>query len=193
MKGSVGVCDDLRRRGDVMYYFELFVKKTLRYLLKPLSFIPAFLMMYVIYKFSSQNSAESSALSMEVSRILVLAYNKIFQKGFDNTVLNVLIEQIHPYVRKGAHVTEYLLLAMSVALPLYVYRLRGFWLTLFAGVFCVAFAALDELHQSNVVGRVCDYHDILIDSIGILIGIIAIRIICYIGRKTLFSWLVLDS
>ncbi len=176
-----------------MYYFELFIKKTLRYLLKPLSIIPAILMMYMIYKLSAQDATSSSALSHEVSRILVLAYNKICGKGYDNVTLNLLIEHIHPYVRKGAHVTEYILLAMSVSLPLYVYRIRGFKLTLIAGFFCICFAVFDEFHQSFVAGRVCDYHDVLIDSAGIIVGIIVIRIVCFIGRKTIFSWLVLDN
>lgn len=114
-------------------------------------------------------------------------------KGMDDIRLNELIVYIHPYVRKAAHVTEYMLLAMSVSLPLYVYRIRGIGLTFFAGSFCIAFAALDEYHQSFVKGRVADWHDVLIDSIGILIGVILIRIICYIGRKTIFSWLVLDK
>jgi len=183
-----------KKKGRIrMYYFTLFVKKTLRYLLKPLSIVPALLMMYVIYSLSAQDSLTSSHLSGEVSKYIVLAYNKICMKGYDNATLNALIKQIHPYVRKGAHVTEYLLLAMSVALPLYVYRIRGFLLTLIAGVFCVSFAAFDEYHQSFVAGRVCDYHDVMIDSIGILVGIIAIMIICSIARKTLFSWLVLDN
>lgn len=176
-----------------MYYFELFVKKTLRYLLKPLSIVPALLMMYMIYKLSAQDANTSSALSHQVSKFLVLAYNKICGKGYDNQTLNILIDAIHPYVRKGAHVTEYILLAMSVSLPMYVYRIRGFKLTCLAGLFCVIFAAFDEYHQSFVGGRVCDYHDVLIDSIGIIVGIIVIRIVCFIGRKTIFSWLVLDN
>ena len=174
-------------------YFELFVKKTLRYLLKPLSFIPAIVMMYVIFHFSAQDSTQSGHLSLLVSKYVVLIYNKLFMKGYDNVRLNELIIYIHPYVRKAAHVTEYLLLAMSVSLPMYVYRFRSFGMTLLTILFCVAFAGLDEYHQSFVSGRVADIHDVMIDSIGILIGVIVVRIICAIGRKTIFSWLVLDK
>lgn len=175
------------------YYFHRFIKKTFRYLLKPLSLIPGLVMMYVIFNFSGQEGPESAQLSRKVNQLLVLAYNKILGKGYDNASLNALIDYIHPYVRKGAHVTEYILLAMSIGLPLWVYRLRGIKLTLFAGIFCVGFAALDEYHQSFVAGRVADSHDVLIDSIGILIGIIIIRIVCSIGRKTVFSCLTLDD
>lgn len=184
---------DLRMGRKAMYYFVRFIKKTLRYLLKPLSFAPAILMMYLIFTFSGQDGTQSAGLSLKVSRHLVMAYNKIRPVKLDSAGINALMIQIHPYVRKGAHVTEYLLLAMTVALPLYVYRIRGFLLTFIGIVFCVAFAAADEFHQSFVAGRVADPKDVAIDSIGIVIGIIIIQIICHIGRSTIFHWLVLDE
>ena len=174
-------------------YFELFVKKTLRYLLKPLSLIPAIVMMYVIFALSAQNGMESGHLSLLVSKYIVLAYNKLFMKGLDNASLNELIRYIHPYVRTAAHFTEYMLLAMSVALPMYVYRIRGLGLAFLTECFCIAYAVLDEYHQSFVSGRVFDIHDIIVDSCGALLGVIIIMIICHIGRKTVFSWLVLDK
>ena len=176
-----------------MEFMTLFIKKFLRYTLKPLSFLPALIMMYFIYNFSAQTGAESGSLSYEVSKIIILAYNKLLFKGYDNMTLNELIALIHPYVRKTAHITEYFLLAASISFPLYVYRIRGFALTLLAGFFCVGFACLDEYHQTFVSGRVGTVHDVCIDSIGILIGIIAVRIVGFIGRKTIFSFLSLDE
>lgn len=176
-----------------MEFLTLFIKKFLRYTLKPLSFLPALIMMYFIITFSAQTGTESGSLSYQVSKILILAYNKLLCKGYDNMTLNELIALIHPYIRKTAHVTEYFLLAASVSFPLYVYRLRGIALTLSAGAFCIAFACLDEYQQTFVDGRVGTIHDVLIDSIGILIGIIVVRIVGYIGRKTIFSFLSLEE
>ena len=172
-----------------MKYFVLFIKKTLRFLLKPLSFIPGLFMMYVIFYFSSQPGDDSAGLSRTVSEIVALGYNKVLHKGYDAFTLEMLANTIHPYIRKCAHVTEYMLLAMCVALPMYVYRLRGFALTVIATLLCVVFAASDEYHQTFVAGRVGDYHDVLIDSIGIVLGVIIVRIVGYTGRKTIFSWL----
>ena len=78
-----------------MYYFVRFIKKTLRYLLKPLSFIPAIVMMYLIFMFSAQNSSESGQLSLLVSKYIVLIYNNLFMKGYSNVRLNELIIYIH--------------------------------------------------------------------------------------------------
>lgn len=176
-----------------MEFFSLFIKKFLRYILKPLSFLPALCMMYLIFSFSAQTGSESGSASYQVSKLLVLAYNKLFFKGYDNWTLNELIVMIHPYVRKLAHVTEYFLLAGSVSLPLYVYRIRGIVLTISAGTFCILFACLDEYHQSFITGRVASSHDVLIDCIGIVLGIFIVRICGYIGRKTVFSFLSLED
>ena len=176
-----------------MEFFSLFLKKFLRYILKPLSFFPALVMMYFIISFSSQTGAESGSLSYDVSKIIVLAYNKLLMKGYDNYTLNELIVLIHPYVRKFAHVAEYFLLAACVSFPLYVYRLRGISLTIVAGVFCVGFSCVDEYFQTFVSGRVGSPRDVAIDSIGILAGILVVRIVGFIGRKTIFSFLSLEK
>ena len=89
-------------------------------------------------------------------------------------------------VRKTAHFTEYFLLAVSVAFPLYVYGVRGLWLMFSAGIFCVGYACLDEYHQSFVAGRSPGKRDVLIDSAGVFFGIIVTRIVGWTGRMTIF-------
>ena len=178
---------------ESMKGFKLFLKKFFRYILKPLSFIPAIVMMYFIFHFSAQTGNESSSLSYEVSKTAVLAYNRLCMKGYDNYTLNELIAVLHPYIRKAAHVTEYMLLAGSVSLPLYVYRIRGLGLTAVASIFCMCFAVLDEYHQSFVAGRSSSPRDVAIDCIGIFIGVTVVRILGFIGRKTVFSGLSLEQ
>jgi len=170
-----------------MKYIKLYFKYTLRYLLKPLSFVPAILIMYMIYNFSSQDGTTSSSLSYTVGVKIYLAANKLLSLNLTDTQIAELSMNNQFYIRKAAHITEYFLLAMSVSLPLYVYRLRGILLSFIAGAFCVCYAFLDEYHQSFTYGRSPQLRDVMIDSIGIFAGIIIVRIICYIGRKTIFS------
>lgn len=176
-----------------MNYFSLFVKKTIRYLLKPLSFLPALCMLYFIFYMSSQEGTASSSMSYQVSKTIVLAYNKILSKGYPNEILNELIYQIHPFIRKTAHFTEFFALAVSVAFPLYVYKIRGFLLIILGELFCIGVAFLDEYSQSFVSGRSPSYRDVMIDSAGAFCGILIAWIICYIGRKTVFKWLSLEN
>ncbi|MCC8139316.1 MAG: VanZ family protein [Lachnospiraceae bacterium] len=162
------------------------IKTFLRALLKPFSFLPAICMMCLIFSFSSQDGITSAGLSYQVSEIIVDCANEAFEMNWSETEVSLYIEKIHPYVRKLAHVTEYFLLAVSVSFPLYVYGVRGLWLPLLAGGFCVGFAALDEYHQSFVAGRGPSVRDVCIDSIGILIGVLGVQFVCFVFRKTVF-------
>ena len=162
------------------------IKVFLRALLKPFSFLPALLMMYLIFSFSSQDGTASGNLSYQISGIIVESANEAFELHWSGSEMDYYIERIHRPVRKLAHVTEYFLLAVSISFPLYVYGVRGLGLPLLAGGFCVGFAALDEYHQSFVAGRGPSKKDVGIDSIGILAGVLMVQFLCFLGRVTIF-------
>ena len=160
--------------------------KIVKMLLKPFSFVPALLMMYVIFSFSAQTGEVSGDLSYKISYKIVETKNELFNENKSPEELSCAADGIHYYVRKAAHMTEYFLLAISVSFPLYVYGVRGIWLPLLAGMICVGFAALDEYHQSFVAGRGPSKKDVGIDSIGVFAGIIMMQFICFLGRITVF-------
>lgn len=156
------------------------MKHIIIFFLKPLSFLPALAMMYVIYGFSAQDAGASSNLSYQVSYKIVEIGNEILDKGLDETQIADYADQIGYPVRKLAHMTEYFLLAVAVSFPFYVYGLRGLPLMLVAGFICVAFAAGDEYHQSFVAGRGPSVKDVGIDSIGAFFGIMTVQVICWV-------------
>ena len=153
--------------------------KVLITLLKPLSFLPAILMMYLIFSFSAQTGEVSGELSYKISYKIVETKNQVLSQGKSYEELLYETNQIHYYVRKAAHMTEYFLLAIAVSFPLYVYRIRGFWLFLIAGIICVGFAGLDEYHQSFVEARGPSVRDVGIDSCGAMIGILLVQAFCW--------------
>lgn len=156
------------------------MKHIIIFFLKPLSFLPALAMMYVIYGFSAQDAGTSANLSLSVSYKIVQVGNDILGTGLDEPQMEQYACQIEHLVRKLAHMTEYFMLAIAVSFPFYVYRLRGFPLMLVAGLICVAFAAGDEFHQSFVAGRGPSVRDVCIDSVGVFLGILTVQIICWI-------------
>lgn len=170
-----------------MKYILLFIKTLLRVLLKPLSFVPAIVVMYCILSFSGQSGIDSSQLSYKVTQKLVILASDVTDKNLTPEEIGIYTEKYHYYVRKLAHFSEYMILAITVAFPLYVYGMRGIWLMLFAGTFCVGFACLDEYRQSFSIGRSPSKKDVMIDSCGIFVGIIITRIVGFIGRKTIFA------
>ncbi|MBR2950700.1 MAG: VanZ family protein [Lachnospiraceae bacterium] len=170
-----------------MQFFCLFFKKLMRYLLKPLSFLPALFMMYLIFFYSGQQGAVSSQVSQLFTTKLLGLLDRILNLELDSAQIIYYTELLHGLVRKLAHISEYFLLAVSVALPLYVYRLRGFWLVIISGIFCIGFACLDEYRQTFIPGRNGSKRDVLIDCIGIIPGIYLTRIFGWLGRMTIFK------
>lgn len=162
------------------------LKTFLRAMLKPLSFLPAIGMMMLIYFLSGQDGTTSAGLSLKVSVKVVELASRIFDHPLSAEEVLQYADLIHFLIRKCAHMILYFMLAVSVSFPLYVYGLRGIPLMLVAGAFCVAFACGDEYHQSMVAGRGPSKKDVLIDSFGILAGIILVRIVGFIGRMTIF-------
>ena len=155
------------------------IRDLIVFVMKPLSFLPALVMMYIIFSFSAQSGTDSGNLSYEVSHKIVEIGNEVLQKDLEEWEIDQLAYDIEYPVRKAAHMTEYFILAVTVSFPFYVYGLRGFPLMLVAGLICVGFACLDEYHQSFVEGRGPSVRDVGIDSIGVFAGIICVRVVCW--------------
>ena len=84
-------------------------------MLKPLSFLPALIMMYVIFSFSAQDGDVSGAVSSSVSLRFVQACEQVLDKDWNDAQILHYAQRIEHYVRKTAHMTEYFLLAVSVS------------------------------------------------------------------------------
>lgn len=145
--------------------------------LKPLSFLPSLLIMYMIFSFSSQDGVKSGNLSYQVSEKLVKTGAILLDYELNQEEVKVYATKYHLPVRKLAHMTEYCILAISLSIPLYAYGIRGIWLILLVSFICVAFAATDEYHQSMVAGRGPSVRDVCIDAFGAFAGIIGTLIV----------------
>ena len=112
----------------------------IRTFLKPLSFLPAIFMMYIIFTFSSQTGDISASMSYQISYRLVKAGDYAFDVGLDDQQISTYAYKMDHVTRKLAHMTEYFLLAVAVSFPLYVYGLHGILLVLLVGLICIGFA-----------------------------------------------------
>nr|WP_307771913.1 VanZ family protein [Clostridium botulinum] len=94
-------------------------------------------------------------------------------KHIDYNFLNFLI-------RKAAHITEYFILFM---LLYYAFK-KTFYknLKIKAAIITILYACTDELHQLFIPGREGKIRDVLIDSIGVFIGVFFIYIFKFIKK-----------
>jgi len=154
--------------------------------IKLLSFLPALLLLFLIFGFSAQDGEASGSLSFQISLYLVQLFSPLLPAALSEDVLLERAELIHIFVRKAAHMTEYFLLALSLQLPLAAWfsKVLSWKKRIFIGFFStVIFAALDEFHQSFVPGRSGNFTDVCIDSIGAIIASFCLFIFSFIAQK----------
>lgn len=138
-----------------------------KWLLRPFSVLPALLMAVIIFSFSGQDGAASGGLSAKVAAV---AYDLITGCGISFAADKAAgIELLQFPIRKLAHMTEYAVLALTIYLPLAVYKINRQLRFLLVPLIAVAYAALDEWHQTFVPGRTGCVTDVFVDAAGILI------------------------
>ena len=70
------------------------IRTFLRAVLKPFSFLPALLMISLIFSFSAQDGETSGELSYEVSELIVEAANEAFELHWTDSQIRYYTEQI---------------------------------------------------------------------------------------------------
>lgn len=135
--------------------------------------------MVVIFVLSAQNSSQSGNTSgMIVRWFLSLLYRGF--GGFSPERQAELLEVWHLVIRKGAHFTEYAVLAMLIANALLVCeKLRWF----VPVAVSAAYAVTDEIHQYFVPGRACRLLDVGIDTCGALFGTAVFLLAVHLWKK----------
>lgn len=128
--------------------------------------------MLLIFHFSNQEAAESGSMSGSLTGRIAEGINGILRLDMDKESIETLAERLEHPVRKLAHMTEYAVLAWILLGNCMQYpQLRpkcGLWAWIFASLY----AATDEFHQLFVKGRSGECKDVMIDSIGALIGLL---------------------
>lgn len=121
----------------------------------------------MIFCFSSQHAEESSHLSNVFVQMFLQARAKmgLFPQVADGSLLHIF----STLVRKGAHVTEYIILCTSFLTAFWVSGIRGKWRNFASFALTFGYACTDEFHQLFVPGRAGRFTDVLIDSSGALV------------------------
>lgn len=135
----------------------------------------------VIFIYSAMGDADSEARSYFVGKLLYRTFNPEFET-LDTITQSELVMGIDHYVRKGAHMTEFAILAtlmfLAVLPPVRKMKHRDIPMNaLLAFVMAVFYATTDEFHQLFVPGRAGMIRDVCIDSAGMIIGLL----LCMLG------------
>ena len=143
------------------------MNKTLSRILRT---IPMLAMMIIIYSFSAGTGEESGSLSLAIAQWV--------SKMLEKVNIDVSAQVLHLPIRKLAHMSEYAVLAITVMWAVYGVKRRY----LVALVVSVLYAISDECHQLFVSGRAGTPVDVLIDSAGVIVGLVVYRIVSGIAN-----------
>ena len=138
--------------------------------------------MAVIFWMSAQTGNQSGGTSEAIVRWLVGFFCPGFQQ-LSQVRQTAILEVCHTIVRKGAHFTEYAVLAILVANALRQYALPQRLSWLLPVVISVVYALTDEVHQHFVPGRACRLLDVGIDTCGAIFGMCLFATILALLRK----------
>ena len=131
--------------------------------------------MAVIFILSADNAAESDAKSEIFSDSLTYKILEIFSLSEEQ--IQQVIKLSVVIVRKAAHFTEYAALGFllsSVCMSFYVKLKLLIPISFLTGSL---YAVSDEIHQYFVPGRSCQLSDMILDSSGVLAGILFLLIL----------------
>ena len=110
-------------------------------MVKSLSWVPAILLMALIFYFSQQPVIISNDLSMGITEPII----EIIEKA--TPIDNVSEDTINHIVRKNAHFFLYFFLGIFVLIALKKNGVIGYRSIMIALLFSVIFAISDEVHQ----------------------------------------------
>lgn len=129
--------------------------------------------MCLIFYFSHQPATVSNELSSGITEKIIETIEKVIP------ISDTEMDNVNHIVRKNAHFLIYLVLGLFVSFALKTIGIQGYRRVGFALLICVLYAVSDEFHQYFVEGRGPQLKDVLIDSLGAIVGIF---IFCLIGR-----------
>lgn len=144
---------------------------SIRKMITFLSWATVILWLLIIFSLSSQPGPKSNGLSKSVTKQIIKATQKVVVPNNYIKPRRNIMNKLNNLIRKYAHVVVYLVLGMLVMNAFVVSGIRGYKAFVFSLIFCFFYAASDEIHQLFVPGRGAKATDVLIDSIGALIGI----------------------
>lgn len=119
-----------------------------------------FFWMIIIFIFSNQPHSGEATRS-------------IIEQIIPTIKTNALIDIINFIIRKSAHITEYFILTILTISLLKEYTKKERVIITLSILFCFLYASTDEFHQSLVPGRTSTFKDVLIDTSGGLIAMLA--------------------
>jgi VanZ family protein len=132
---------------------------------KTILWLAVILWLVLIFILSAQPVHKSNGLSKAIAEKIIEFIKKIFPKE------NINLGRFNHYLRKTAHFFAYMILGILMMNVLKIIGVDGGKRIILALLICIIYAISDELHQLFVLGRGAQVKDVIIDTIGVSVGV----------------------
>ena len=137
-------------------------------------------MFYIIFGFSSQDGEESSGISRKITEKITKNVKSIQEKPANEK--EEIIYKIEKVIRKIAHFSIYTVVGILLMSLMSTYNLGNKKRTIISLVLGIIYASLDEFHQLFTPGRSAQITDVIIDSMGVMLGILLVMLVIKIYK-----------
>ena len=131
----------------------------------------------VIFGFSAQDGETSGGISKRVITIIADIIN------LNGDTRNIFVKKGEGVVRKLAHFGIYTLLGLASMGFIATFNLKRKNQILITIIWGFIYASTDELHQMFINGRNASFLDVLLDTSGVIFGILLVIFIMYCYKK----------
>lgn len=130
---------------------------------------------FQIFRFSNQNGEKSSGISRKITTAVTKNVKKI--QELDKNKQEEVLGKIEKVIRKLAHFSIYMVVGMLMMLLMSTYKIKQLDRIAISLITGIVYASSDEIHQLFIPGRSAMITDVMIDTLGVLVGILLIKIV----------------
>ena len=135
----------------------------------------------MIFKFSNQNGEKSGNISRTITDI-VTKNAKVIQT-LEQKEKEKVLKQIENIIRKMAHFLIYKIVGLLLMGVMSIYPLTNKKRISISITIGTIYASLDEIHQAFIPERTARVTDVMIDTLGVILGILCVLAIKKLIQK----------
>lgn len=138
---------------------------------------------YIIFGFSNQNAEQSGSISRKITVNITKNIKSI--QELEETKKEEMLGKIEHIIRKLAHFSLYTVVGILLMGLMSTYNIKKSNRICLSFAIGLLYAVSDEIHQSFIPGRGPAVGDVLIDSCGVIAGIVIVITLIKIYKKML--------
>ena len=129
---------------------------------------------FIIFGFSSQDGEKSGNISKKITEEIITRIPQIQEK--EQNEREAITLRIEKVIRKIAHFSIYTAVGLLLMALISTFEMKEKNRIIISLIIGIIYASSDEIHQSFVPGRSPMITDVMIDTMGVMLGILLIML-----------------